>query len=88
MKSVVYTITCTICLKEGVSSQYVGVSAEIMVERGQKHVADAGNTTKTSHIRKHLDQADSGVPYAPGTFKMQVVKNLRSALSRQIREAV
>ena len=64
-----------------------------MFQRGLEHVAYISNPGKVSHIREHIHaehpELIPKLSEAPNTlFSMQLIKPTRSALSRQIREAV
>ena len=92
-KNVVYEDVCLTCKDADKSSRYIGESSRTMYERGLEHVSDVKNLGTVSHIREHVlaehpDQAQA-LRDAPHTlFSMQIICPARTALSRQIREAV
>ena len=57
-------------------------------ERGLEHADDAAKKKDGSHIHNHLLETHSGEEIAEKPFKMKVIQQHRSALSRQIQEAV
>ena len=94
----VYENICTICnpdakkkgpLKEAkkeIPSLYVGETSRSIYERSREHWSDWRRKEDKSHIAKHQEQAHEGA--REPEFIMKVVKSYRSALSRQIGEAV
>ena len=93
VKNVVYEDICLTCKDNNKSSRYIGESHRTMFQRGLEHVADVSNLGKISHIRDHIQAEHPELIHrlleAPNTlFSMQLIKPARTALSRQIREAV
>ena len=92
-KNLVYEDICLTCRSMDRSSRYIGESNRTMYLRGLEHVTDVSNPAKVSHIRDHITaEHPELIPQltkAPHTlFTMQLLYPARSALSRQIREAV
>ena len=95
--SIVYESICSICnpgalekggikeVKEGAPSIYVGESSRTIQERSQEHWTAAKRKDGTSHIHKHQKMVH-GTEEPKFIFK--VVSNHRSALNRQVKEAV
>ena len=69
-----------------VPSLYVGETARSLHERSREHIADMGAKTKKSHIWKHQLECHGGSQNHAFIFK--IVDTPKSALSRQIGEAV
>ena len=91
-KNVVYHNICLPCKDMEVSSRYIGETARTMWERGAEHTQDSLNLSKNSHMRDHMMSSHQDLleEMLKGAklFTMQIIKPARSALSRQIREAV
>ena len=64
---------------------YVCESSRTILERSREHWSSYRSGDKDSHIWRHQDLVHKG---EPAEFKMMVVGNHRSALGRQIAEAV
>ena len=71
-------------MKEG--SVYVGESSRTIFERSREHWNDWRSRSDKSHILKHQDDAHEG--NQEPRFMMRTVRFYRSALSRQVGEAV
>ena len=96
--SIVYENICVKCnpdktedgepvVKEGsmTPSLYVGESSRTIQERGLEHWGAALRGDKKSHMAKHQAMEHAGEPPA---FHMRVVSYHRTALNRQVKEAV
>ena len=79
---VTYRIECSSC-----DSVYIGESARNAYSRGIEHTAALQNKDKDSVLYRHLQDKHSEDENTP-TFKMSVIDAHRSALNRQISEAV
>ena len=93
VRNIIYQNICIPCKDAEKSTRYIGESARTMYERGQEHAEDAKNPSKLSHMRDHVEQCHQELSEVlqrdPGKiFSMQLIKPARSALSRQLREAV
>ena len=66
-------------------SLYVGESSRSLQERIQEHWGSYRRREEGSHIRKHQDQQH---PDQEPLFLVKTVSTHRTALSRQVREAV
>ena len=73
-------------VRQDVPSIYVGESSRSIFERGVEHWKDWEGRKGTSHILKHQEEAHS-LNEDP-KFTMRVVRSYRSALARQVGEAV
>ena len=73
-------------VRNDVPSLYIGESSRSIYERSREHWADWRGKKGSSHIMKHQEQAQS-LEVEP-RFIMRVVRSYRTALSRQIGEAV
>ena len=71
--------------KKGAPSLYVGESSRSIQERAKEHWGDAVKQDKKSHMVKHQALVNVG---EPPRFLFKVVSSHRTALNRQIREAV
>ena len=72
-------------VKQDIPTLYIGETSRSIYERSKEHWADWRRAKEGSHMRKHQEEAHGG---ANPKFCMRVVKSFRSALSRQIGEAV
>ena len=96
-KSVVYENVCGLCnigakeakeLKEvrsEVPTIYVGETSRSIKERSEEHWSSYKSGSEKSHMMKHQTMEHGG---EPSQFVMRVVSFHRTALSRQIAEAV
>ena len=96
--SIVYENVCLQCnpgadakgelreVKDDTPTLYVGESSRTIFERSKEHWEAWRSRKEDSHILKH-QMADHGGSNSP-KFTMRVVRSYRSALSRQVGEAV
>ena len=88
IQSMVYQDVCQLCKVDDKVSRYVGETSRTMVERTAEHQRNALGLSKRhmkDHTRTHHPNSmDKGVE----SFTMHAIKPCRSALSRQVREAV
>ena len=88
-RNLVYQNVCLECKKEGRVTRYLGETNRSLWEKNGEHQQDALNPTKNSHIREHvLINHPHLLPNMLDIFSISVIKPTRSALQRQIREAV
>lgn len=80
--NVTYKITCEKCNKI-----YIGETSKNAFTRGQQHERQLYNKDKQSVLYRHIQQDHQEEDLRP-TFKMTVVKSHKSALCRQITEAI
>lgn len=67
----------------------MGETNRSLWERNANHQQDALNPTKRSHIREHVTQAHPHMLHNMlDVFRISVISSAKSALSRQVREAV
>ena len=100
-RNIVYESVCTRCnpsnegkeeakaglLRSGEPSLYVGESSRSLHERAREHWADADKGVDECHMMEHEHAAHRGEDGSPA-FRFKVVKGCRTALERQVREAV
>ena len=72
-------------VRQDVPTLYVGETSRSIYERAKEHWGAWRSRTDASHIWKHQQDIHQG---AEPKFFMRVVRNYKSALSRQIGEAV
>ena len=72
-------------VQQDIPTLYVGETSRSIYERSGEHWGDWRSNKEGSHMRKHQEEAHEG---AAPKFCMRVVKSYKSALSRQIGEAV
>ena len=88
-RNLVYMNTCIECKKQEKVTRYLGETNRSLWERNAEHQADALNPSKKSHIRDHVAEYHPNMLHNMlETFKISVIKPARSALQRQVREAV
>ena len=87
VSNVVYISTCMDCQEEGRKCSYIGETSRSLAERAREHKEDAGKTVELSHIRDHKDAHHRKVSRMP-RMKYKIDKRCKSALERQVREAV
>ena len=97
-RNIVYESICALCnpgaLKKGPlkvydsskPSLYVGETARSLQERSREHIADLEARSSNSHMWKHQEESHGGSKEARFVFK--IVETPKSALSRQIGEAI
>ena len=95
--SIVYESICTRCnpgakkkgeleaAAKGPPSLYVGESSRSIQERALEHWGAARRRAENSHMEKHQSMEHKG---EPPDFIFKVISNHRTALNRQVREAV
>ena len=98
-KSIVYENICSVCnpgatkegelvdVKEGAPSVYVGESSRSIFERSREHWEGARRGATGNHMVKHQMLEHGGGGTAP-KFIMKVVSHHKTALARQVSEAV
>ena len=86
-ESVNYTISCLECKKKGKDVEYLGESARTMYDRGAEHLNDLLTQAKGKPLWEHVREDHDG-EIQTSWFRMKLVKKSRSALQRQIREAL
>ena len=81
-ENVTYEISCNKCEKI-----YIGETSKNAFTRGKQHTQQLQNKDKHSVLNRHLQQDHREQTEIP-EFKMKVLKSHRSALDRQITEAI
>ena len=101
LRNVLYESECGSCNQLGNQSErdkdtlsdtrmpsiYVGESARSLAERSREHWGDFNKGKIESHMYTHWQEAHRGEDPSPH-FNFRVVKSFKSALSRQVAEAV
>ena len=85
-RNVTYQTSCLECLAVGRKVSYFGESARTGYERGLEHMDDFKKEKEDSHMWKHQVLEHPGQEKV--NFKMKIIKQHRSALQRQVHEAV
>ena len=85
-RSIVYTNRCRTCKNEGKDHLYIGESARSAQERGGEHLRDFNRKTEDSHMWKHCSSEHPN--QKDPDFEFRILSNHRSALNRQVTEAV
>ena len=88
-RSLVYENICIPCREMKKVTRYIGETCRSLYERGKEHTSDATTLAKKSHWRDHAKEQhqDYKGPIS-SMFTIQPLKNCRSALARQLREAI
>jgi len=84
-ESITYFITCVGCAEVGVTTQYYGESGRSGYQRALEHLKAHGGKNKNSPLWKHSFDHHNGTKQR---YSFKVLKSFRSALARQISEAV
>ena len=87
-RSVVYENLCIPCREKKVVTRYVGETCRTLYERGKEHQSDALSSSKNSHWREHAKEHTDFEGPLTEMFSIQPIKTCRSALARQLREAI
>ena len=70
-------------------SHYIGEMSRTLWERNEEHQSDALNPSQLSHMRDHMAiNPPEELKDVITSFTMSKLKSCKSALSRQVREAV
>ena len=85
MESITYTIICVGCASVGVSTMYWGESGRSGYQRSLEHLRAHQGKNKNSPLWKHSFGHHNGVKQC---YSFTVLKSHKSALDRQITEAV
>ena len=85
MESITYSIICVGCAEVGISTQYIGESGHSGYQRSLEHLQAHQGKNKNSPLWKHSLGHHKGVKQC---YSFTVLKSHRSALNRQISEAV
>ena len=83
--SILYSTQCVPCQKAGITKKYLGETARSAHERGGEHISDGIKEKADSHIWKHQTAEHGGTK---GNFAFRIQATYRSALKRQVAEAV
>ena len=85
-RSVTYQTSCNACTAKGKEAIYIGESSRSVFERSLEHLEDFKKEKDNSHMFSHTTEAHS-LEEKPN-FNIKVLKIHRSALYRQVHEAV
>ena len=83
-----YLTWCRICKEKGKDSQYLGETSRTGFERGVEHEGNRRAEKEDSHMIEHILQEHPDTEEGEGVFSMKILKGHRSALTRQVNEAV
>ena len=89
--NLVYKIECTICKTQGREGVHWGETARSAQKRGGGHWDDYQSGRETSHMRQHVSDKHPEIdPEKPAHnwFEMETHRRFRSALERQLGEAL
>ena len=86
-ESVNYTIECLECKKKGVQVEYVGETSRTIYERGKQHLGDLVGKVAGKPLWEHCKEDHEG-EIRQEWFKMNLTQKHRTALQRQIKEAL
>ena len=75
-------------LKEEPKTKYIGESNRSGYERGKEHMSDFKNLDESSHLLKHYLQCHKNIKLEEMEVGMRVRSTFKSAIERQISEAV
>ena len=87
-RNVVYKTSCILCHDKGKDNEafYLGETARTAFERGSEHHSDPEKMKDESHMFNHIVDTHEDEEYPQ--FSMKVLRGHRTALERQIHEAV
>ena len=73
-------------VKDDIPTLYVGETSRSIFERGKEHWEGAKKGAENNHMVRHvkMEHKDEGAP----NFSLRVVKHYKTALARQVAEAV
>ena len=86
-RNVCYQTWCQICKEKGRDTMYLGETGRTGYERAREHVGDWKSRKEDSHMHEHGEKEHRDTEGGPH-FGMKILKSHRSALERQIHEAV
>ena len=82
-----YISTCSECKEQRRDVCYIGETSRSLAERVEEHIADGANQEEFSHIHNHKTESNMEEEGLPG-MKLSIEKKSKSALKRQLREAI
>ena len=86
-RNVTYLTWCLLCKKNNRESVYVGEMARTTFERGLENERDRVTEKEASHMHQHIQDEHAEDP-GQVAFAMNVIRSHKSAINRQINEAV
>ena len=86
VRSVTYQTSCQTCTGQGRKAVYIGESSRSVYERSLEHLEDYKTEKEESHMYTHAIEAHS--KEEKPLFAIKVLRKHRSALYRQVHEAV
>ena len=75
-------------LKDDIPTVYVGETSRSVHERGKEHYEGAKKGNENNHMVRHMRMEHKGEGGGAPNFKLRVVKYYKTALARQVAEAV
>ena len=87
-RNITYQTTCQQCKAVGKKVNYYGESSRTAFERGHEHWKDLEGEKEDSHMWKHVSTEHAEAEKEKVIFSMKVMKNHKSALQRQVHEAI
>ena len=99
-KNLMYENVCITCnpgaggeeemeqLKDDIPTVYVGETSRSVHERGKEHYEGAKKGNENNHMVRHMRMEHKGEGGGAPNFKLRVVKYYKTALARQVAEAV
>ena len=81
--NITYKIECSKC-----GYVYIGESGRNGYSRGREHLADLAKKSENSVLYRHIKEEHSGVNSDRPKFKMTILSTHKTALDRQVSEAV
>ena len=85
--NLVYSITCKDCMSKGIKAQYIGESHRTWWDRSSEHINALKTKNEKNALVKHWLEYH-GDQQSPPDFQSGVITTCRSALERQIKEAI
>ena len=89
-----YKTTCKVCKSEGQETAYIGESSRTLHERTAEHLKDYINNRELTHMTTHMAERHPTLPHPADAksvakvFEVQILKKHRTAMNRQIHEAI
>ena len=87
-RNVTYLTWCRRCKEKGKDSQYLGETSRTGFERGIEHEGDRRAEKEDTHMIEHILQEHPDTEKGEEVFSMKILRGHRSALTRQVNEAV
>lgn len=85
-RNVTYYTECQLCKKDGIKVQYIGETSNSLSERIGRHIEDALDDSRESHMRRHIQEEHPGALLTDVYSARTIIQHL-SAFRRQLEEA-